>query len=230
MDSAGDSACDSGNSCGLSSDLIQCRVCKKTFSRKSNLTSHMETHEESRKKVQCPFCVKTFTTKSNLEAHCKNAHPQSDLPLTLELTNVLIKSKENSPTCDICKKSFTRKENLLNHIIRFHTNARKKLKCKFCASTFGKKSDLVKHFRKFHKRTLENPNDTTQNEHTSSNVSYDGASDTSSDNHFEGFELSDVAMCQFAQQERLPHDEKVPCDATSDSSQNQALEKTVITT
>ena len=46
----------------------QCKVCGETYSRKNDLSKHMQTHSEEKNK-HCRFWGKIFTTALNLTKH-----------------------------------------------------------------------------------------------------------------------------------------------------------------
>ena len=50
-------------------EVFQCPECKKYFSSKSSLRSHMVSHTD---KYQCPTCEQGFSKKSHLETHIKS--------------------------------------------------------------------------------------------------------------------------------------------------------------
>lgn len=51
-----------------------CKICKKQFRRRLELTEHVARHT-GEVLYKCPFCPKTFCSSSNYFAHRKNRHP-----------------------------------------------------------------------------------------------------------------------------------------------------------
>ncbi|CAH1266553.1 ZNF496 [Branchiostoma lanceolatum] len=57
-----------------------CTVCKRTFSQKSNLTRHMQSHGKSPKPHTCDECGKGFAQKAHRDSH-RLLHLRPIIPL-----------------------------------------------------------------------------------------------------------------------------------------------------
>ena len=80
-----------------------CEVCKKSFTRKDNLSRHLPVHGE--KEFQCSHCSKCHSRQEKLKAHMFHHH-----------TNENRKSFKTSLTCTHCSNVFGRSFNLRRHI------------------------------------------------------------------------------------------------------------------
>lgn len=71
-----------------------CKLCNKCFTRRYNLSAHMETHNKDREHpFPCMGCTKRFVRKTDCERHYKSVH-----------------LKERPYFCGYCKQGFTRKD------------------------------------------------------------------------------------------------------------------------
>lgn len=61
-----------------SKNKFACTECKKTFSKKGNLTSHLKTHNENRvKEHACSLCPKNYHYLKDLNRHTQLKHPNN---------------------------------------------------------------------------------------------------------------------------------------------------------
>ncbi|XP_078529882.1 uncharacterized protein LOC144810004 [Lissotriton helveticus] len=129
-----------------------CAVCKKTFTGKTHLLMHEQTHTEeypytehemqfadkptlahhekthkTEQPFHCNICEKNFTKKTSLIQHHR------------------IHTGEKPHHCSVCSQSFTRKGNLLRHYT-LHTGWRP-YHCSVCGKSFNRKERLVGHQR-----------------------------------------------------------------------------------
>src|SRR6266850_207726 len=54
---------------------FQCPLCPRTFSHKTNLTTHVRTHDKSRpRRFPCPYCEHRTDRRNDLESHIISLH------------------------------------------------------------------------------------------------------------------------------------------------------------
>lgn len=103
-----------------------CKVCKKTFIKKSSLSSHEITHT-GETPFKCQFCNKGFNVRSNLNVHLR------------------IHTGQRPHVCEICQKTFTQAGQLKTHE-RIH-KGEKPYRCNMCTRAFRSSSALITHQR-----------------------------------------------------------------------------------
>ena len=106
--------------------------CDKDFSTKSNLRTHMKSHEAETYK--CSQCGKIFKTDKNLKLHISNNHSEKRLK------------------CDECERMFATMSRLNNHKKAFH--ALKSFECDQCEYRSSMNSSLQRHINEVHNGVL----------------------------------------------------------------------------
>ena len=133
-------------------DPNQCHLCKKTFSKPSNLTKHMKTHlkksfdePKSDKPFKCngKGCKRSYGSKPHLTRHllkCQAPKVNKDALIQARLK------------CEICHLLFERKEGLTKHVNREHrsSSSTKTHKCRTCDVIFTSICTRNKHMRLKH--------------------------------------------------------------------------------
>ncbi|XP_039762737.1 zinc finger protein 91-like isoform X2 [Pararge aegeria] len=112
----------------------ECDLCGRVFSRKQNITSHMNTvHLQTNSAISCKICNKTLTTGRNMKRHIALMHNPDIQYLT----------------CDVCKKVFKRKDTLIAHIQSNHL-AKGSIKCDLCVRVYRSNKNLRRHMEMSH--------------------------------------------------------------------------------
>ena len=132
-------------------DPNQCHLCKKTFSKPSNLTKHMKIHLKEpfeKPKIDKPFkcnrkgCDQSYGSKQNLIRHflkCQ-APKVTEKPL-----------RQAKLKCEICHLLFEYKVGLTRHVEREHNSSSAKIyKCGSCDVTFTSIITRNNHMRLKH--------------------------------------------------------------------------------
>jgi len=88
---------------------FNCEQCDKTFGRKDNLKTHINTVHLKQKKYKCDLCDKSFGQKQQLKRHINTFH-----------------LKQKNFKCDHCNESFGEKGQMKTHINTIHINPKSK--------------------------------------------------------------------------------------------------------
>lgn len=104
-----------------------CEVCHRSFTRQSDLSSHMFTHNENMKPHQCNLCGKQFAKPYQIKIH------------------MMVHRDERPYHCDVCNKKFRFWDKLKGHI-RTHNDI-KPYACAICNEYFRKKSLFDLHMQ-----------------------------------------------------------------------------------
>jgi len=147
-------------------DPFPCKLCKKTFPLKENLTQHIKlTHTfNTEKNYLCDKCDKKFEKNRHLLYHKRNAHaPGGQFKCKycgkiMKYENSLrrhLKGHEStgSLVCEECGKEFKNELTLRNHMkLHLEPYAPGGFRCLFggCNKTFDRQSTLKLHFQKCH--------------------------------------------------------------------------------
>jgi hypothetical protein len=121
-------------------DLIKkltCPKCRKTFSRKSNLNTHLKLHTNI-KKFSCSVCKMKFFVKDNMQRHERLVHKKY-----IELPTPKIRfTAKKSASCDICYAKLTQRRSLYTHIQQVHGNP---YKCTGCNKSLISRNEFEMH-------------------------------------------------------------------------------------
>lgn len=110
-----------------------CHKCNNTYSTRTNLQRHLNSHDGSKPYV-CPTCNKGFTQNGSLKQH------------------LYIHTGERPFVCDICNRSFTQAKTLTFHMRR-HTGE-KPYNCLTCGQSFRQRDGLKRHVQIRHSEEL----------------------------------------------------------------------------
>ena len=135
-----------------------CEICKKAFTKKSNLLSHIGLHDKSVRKHKCSECLETFAWKSSLNRHIEKKHSSLHTLYSCSWCDKTYKAQsvmkdhirrdhalERKYQCDLCDKAFF-KQNDLNYHKRLHLSL-KPYECNQCGKSFSHLSHLHRHNR-----------------------------------------------------------------------------------
>ncbi|XP_033629664.1 ikaros family zinc finger protein-like [Asterias rubens] len=120
--------------CSQASLAPQCIICGKTFSFRSLLRQHMNTHI-NRKPHKCKHCPLTFNSTTAARIHSQKHHCSPK-------QNVIYQ-------CSLCSQRFSTNEALESHF-RIHL-IEKSFKCNMCGLNFCDASARYNHMRRVHK-------------------------------------------------------------------------------
>ncbi|KAL4089074.1 hypothetical protein QTP88_024147 [Uroleucon formosanum] len=101
--------------------MFKCSVCEKVFTVKCNMLRHTKSHEQM--KFQCIHCNQDFTRRSNLSVHMQKKHgfvkQSNDYNLAM---GIVVEQQQLSLKfqCGHCKQIFIRRDHLTDHVQKTH--------------------------------------------------------------------------------------------------------------
>ncbi|XP_076826170.1 uncharacterized protein LOC143473178 [Clavelina lepadiformis] len=129
-----------------------CTVCEKSFTKRSNMERHLNTHTGIRL-YQCEVCCKSFSLNNTLKNHtkvhsgerlyhckvcCKSFKYSSNLK-----SHMKVHTGECPYECEVCFKSFSRSSHLHTHM-KVHTGERP-YQCEVCSKSYSCSTSLKRH-------------------------------------------------------------------------------------
>ena len=132
-------------------------LCTKSFTQKSNLSTHINSKHTNKTRIECNVCQKRFSRKCDLKAHEQSHNKEKQFQClkcnkflkTKDVLRCHIKRHENAEgykrKCPICSTTLSCKESLNIHM-RTHTKERK-YKCQTCDASFIQSNALTIHTR-----------------------------------------------------------------------------------
>lgn len=120
---------------GVHTLLVECSICKRSFTSLNRLRQHEKKHERINKlmsanELTCKVCDKLFRTFHEVKRHA------------------MTHSGEKPFACTFCNKAFAQKSNLMAHM-RIHTGYRP-YECYICGQGFTQGTNLKQHVTKNH--------------------------------------------------------------------------------
>lgn len=116
--------------------IFRCKVCKRTFNRRHNLTKHERVHSGD-KPYSCKECSKRFADSSNLTKHIQRVHQVKN-----GLYSAGLESKE-SHQCEVCVRCFPTAHDLFKHEMKYATS--KVWTCIVCDKSFHLRNSYARH-------------------------------------------------------------------------------------
>ena len=135
-----------------------CNQCGKYFWAKKALKKHTLTVHDGLKKFECKTCKKTFSQKGNLNTHIKVWKHFQEKTIVASNADALINDiqSKNGPNdvekifeCDACEESFADKSELGNHLSTVHNFNNK---CNVCEKELNDFKELKIHFDLAHSK------------------------------------------------------------------------------
>ncbi|XP_037931960.1 zinc finger protein 62-like [Teleopsis dalmanni] len=107
-------------------EKFKCTICPQEFNHKNAISRHVRVVHEGQRRFQCGFCSKRFGTRRSQICHER------------------LHTGEKPYICDLCSKCFAQMEGLKSHMKNHDKNLRKHV-CSFCSQRFITRQNLFDH-------------------------------------------------------------------------------------
>ncbi|XP_028156706.1 gastrula zinc finger protein XlCGF57.1-like isoform X2 [Ostrinia furnacalis] len=136
---------------------VKCGQCNLVFKNSEDFKRHVKTHiKPNSKYFQCKLCKKKFTKKCNLQTHLDNKVCSKPVTVKKEKQKVKEKPTNSVLTfipikCEQCNIVFKNMKTFKTHTLT-HKSAPEFFQCSQCMRKFKKKSSLITHMRNHEER------------------------------------------------------------------------------
>ena len=145
------------------SNLIECSICGKVLSDKTNLKKHVDVVHFNIRNYSCDIDGKRFISRNDLQDHIRAVHEKKKDFICdtcgqalstrhgLRVHKLTHIEGSKSISCSRCDKRFRHLSTFRKHIARVHDfNPEKRLQCQLCQKFYNHQEGLRRHMRKFH--------------------------------------------------------------------------------
>ena len=117
-----------------------CEYCRRGYSQKGYLKTHINTHIHGNKRYTCCLCSHKFSQKTSLKIHINSVH-----------------NKIKDYKCILCSYECSLRDQLKRHIDSVH-NKIKEHNCNLCSYKCSTNTILKKHIKRMHEQLKEKRN------------------------------------------------------------------------